>query len=160
MPDTRRIFVGLGSNDQRELHLRQALARLEEVFGALQTSPLYESADSRFHGPAFYNLVAGFDSDWPPLKLRQLFREIEAGCGRVARRERVFPLDLDLLLCGDEICSDPPLPHPEVLTAPFVLKPLCDLAPDQVHPHSGQTLAAHWQAMAASAGLRRLRLGL
>ena len=158
MPETRRIFVGLGSNTQRELNLRSALLRLAAAFGPLQTSPVYESADSRFHGPAFYNLVAGFDSDVSPLQLRQCFREIEADCGRTARREQVFPLDLDLLLCGDERHLDPLVPHPDVLSAAFVLKPLCDLVPDYVHPDSGQTLAAHWQAMAVSAGLRRLGL--
>lgn len=158
MPETRRVFVGLGSNDQRETHLPAAVARLRDHFGQVRLSPVYESPDKRFGGPAFYNLVVEFDSDWAPAKLRQLFREIEASCGRVARRERSFPLDMDLLLCGDEVCSDPPLPHPDILNAPFVLKPLVDLAPALAS--GGVALKSRWEDISASADLRRVRLRL
>ena len=36
----------------------------------------------------------------------------------------------------------PRLPHPQVESAPFVIAPLHDLAPDLVHPVSGETMAA------------------
>ena len=35
------------------------------------------------------------------------------------------------------------LPRPEVLTLPFVLVPLAELAPELVHPVTGQKLAAY-----------------
>lgn len=138
------VFVGLGSNEGREAHLRLAVAALRERFAPVRLSPVYESPDSRFGGPPFYNLVAGFRSAMAPAELRACFREIEARCGRVRRRERTFPLDLDLLLYDDRLSDDPKLPHPDILTRAFVLKPLSDLVPDFVHPATGRTLAWHW----------------
>ncbi len=63
------------------------------------------------------------------------------------------PIDLDLLLYGDAIVDRPGLrvPRPEILEYAFVLRPLADLAPDLVHPESGETMAALWQRMAPAA---------
>ena len=140
------VYAGLGSNVDRERHLRLALDALRACVGPLKLSPIYESADSRFGGPAFYNLVVAFHADLPPAALRNRFRDIEARCGRTARRGETFPLDIDLLLYGDLASEDPCLPHPDILSSAFVLKPLQDLAPDLRHPATGRTLAWHWAA--------------
>ena len=48
-------------------------------------------------------------------------------------------LDIDLLLCGELVMTSPQLtlPHPRLAERQFVLEPLCDLAPELVHPHLG-----------------------
>lgn len=139
-------YAGLGSNVDRERHLRLALDALRACVGPLRFSPVYESADSRFQGPPFYNLVVAFTTDLPPTALRNRFRDIEARCGRTTRRSDAFPLDIDLLLYGDLASEDPRLPHPDILSRAFVLKPLSDLVPDLRHPSTGRTLAWHWAA--------------
>ena len=140
------VYAGLGSNEDRERHLRLALDALRACVGPLRLSPVYESADSRFGGPSFYNMVVAFQTDLPPAALRNRFRDIEARCGRVARRDVTFPLDIDLLLYGDLASEDPRLPHPDILSCAFVLKPLSELAPDLRHPATGRTLSWHWAA--------------
>ena len=63
-------------------------------------------------------------------------------------RERPFPgaartLDLDLVLYGDLVASDPALtvPHPRFRERLFVLEPLAEVAPDLVDPVSGLSIA-------------------
>ena len=58
-----RVYVGLGSNVDRENRLRQAVDALRSRFGALSLSPVYNSAAVGFDGFDFLNLVAGFDTE-------------------------------------------------------------------------------------------------
>jgi 2-amino-4-hydroxy-6-hydroxymethyldihydropteridine diphosphokinase len=53
------------------------------------------------------------------------------------------PLDLDLLVLGDEVWSEPWLtvPHPRLAERRFVLEPLAEIAPDLAVPPSGRTVA-------------------
>jgi 2-amino-4-hydroxy-6-hydroxymethyldihydropteridine diphosphokinase len=101
---------------------------------------------------------------WKPADLLALLHRIEARHGR-ARPARWAgrTLDLDLLAWGDSVLPDaasqdawrllPPeeqarrtpdrliLPHPRVQDRAFVLVPLAEVAPDWVHPRTGQSVA-------------------
>lgn len=65
-----------------------------------------------------------------------------------AHRERLIhwgprTLDLDILLYDDEILETDSLiiPHAEMHKRSFVLKPLCEIAPNKVHPILNKTIA-------------------
>ena len=83
--------------------------------------------------------------------------ERAAGRERGAVRNQARTLDLDLLLYGDLCMQGPDLevPHPRLLERPFVLEPLCDLAPDLVHPGSGERLAERAAQVRDLAAVRR-----
>ncbi|HUV22173.1 MAG: 2-amino-4-hydroxy-6-hydroxymethyldihydropteridine diphosphokinase [Gammaproteobacteria bacterium] len=150
-----RIYVSLGSNVDRENRLRQAVALLRLHFGDIEMSPVYDSAAVGFDGSNFLNLVAAFDSPLEVEEVGRAFRDIENQLGR----DRSLPkfasrsIDLDILLYDDHILDVPGIhiPRPEILVNAFVLKPLQDIAPQRLHPETGQTFAALWQAMAADA---------
>ena len=56
-------------------------------------------------------------------------------------------LDLDLLLHGNRVgrVAGKNLPHPDLLTRAWVLGPLAELAPQAIHPVTGERMDALWQ---------------
>jgi len=152
---TRRVYIGIGSNLDREAMIRAAVARLRQSCGELELSPVYDSASVGFDGSDFLNLVAGFDSAEAVETLVAGFHAIEDELGRDRSLPKFAsrPIDIDILLCGDEIVDLPGIrvPRPEILENAFVLKPLQDLAPRLHHPETGESFASLWQRMASSA---------
>jgi len=51
-------------------------------------------------------------------------------------------MDLDLLLYGDRAIDEEDfvVPHPRLAERRFVLQPLCEIAPNLVHPLTGKTI--------------------
>lgn len=95
--------------------------------------------------PWFVNGVAAIASDLPPDRLLALLHRIEAEFGRVRQKaNEARLLDLDLLAHGRLISerADLALPHPRLAQRGFVLHPLREIAPDWVHPATGQKLSA------------------
>ena len=156
-----RVFVSVGSNVERERHIALALALLRSRFGVLQQSNVYESAAVGFDGDPFFNLVVAFDCDAEPRDIVASLHEIERRCGRARGTERYAPrtMDLDLLLVGDRVMREGGivLPHEEISTQAFVLRPLAELAGERKHPVSGDTLACMWSRLKCRAEpLRRV----
>ncbi|MFN3919074.1 MAG: 2-amino-4-hydroxy-6-hydroxymethyldihydropteridine diphosphokinase [Methylohalobius sp.] len=148
-----KAFVSIGSNLERERHIREALTELEESFGKLSVSSLYESEAEGFEGPPFYNLVVGFDTDLELAKVLEKLKEIESrhGRGPESRKFASRTLDLDLILYGDLVLEDPKsgrrlLPREDILRYAFVLEPLAEIAPNLRHPVSRETYRTLWQA--------------
>ncbi len=151
-----RAFVGIGSNVDPVLHVRRALQRLHDRFGAIRVSPAYRTTpigiESDVDGDNdgadapvadFLNLAVELRTDLTPADLVTWLRAVEADAGRVRRGPPPGPrtLDLDLLLYDDLVAAGPPaLPHRLLAEAPFVLVPMADLAPELPHPTAGAAL--------------------
>lgn len=154
-----RIWLSLGSNQARERSLRGAVRMLRAAFGSLILSPVYESAAVGFSGDPFLNLVVGAETDRPIEAVQRRLREIEDAHGRVRGPDRFAPrtLDIDLLTYGDAVRPDLDLPRDEIERYAFVLGPLADVAPGEVHPTLGQSYGALWAAYdQAAQPLRRV----
>jgi 2-amino-4-hydroxy-6-hydroxymethyldihydropteridine diphosphokinase len=113
-------------------------------------SPVYESEAVGFVGENFLNLVAGIDTKLLPSELNDRLKGIEDRHGR-ARSGGKFAartLDIDLLTYGIEIVDGGgiQLPRDEILRYAFVLRPLSDVAGDEVHPLERVSYRALWQA--------------
>ena len=140
-----RIFLGLGSNlGDREHNLARAVCCLAKVPGIQirQRSSLYESAPIGPEQPDYLNAVIEIETSIPPVQLLALCKEIERAVGRTpGPRWGPRVLDIDLLLC-DEIIADPRLqvPHLELHKRAFALMPLCEIAPDAIHPVLGRNI--------------------
>jgi 2-amino-4-hydroxy-6-hydroxymethyldihydropteridine diphosphokinase len=93
-----------------------------------ETEPVGEVPDQR----DFLNAVARVATTLEPLELLDACKQIERGLGRTAGpRHGPRPIDVDVLLVGDEVLDSERLrlPHPEVTSRRFVLVPLLELDP-------------------------------
>jgi len=135
------VYVALGSNiGDREKTLRAAIDLMNGVEGisVLRVSSFHETEPvGGPPQPNYLNAVAEVETDLPPAGLLAELQRIEHHLGRT-REVRWGPrtIDLDILLMGDTIVNEPDLtiPHPRMHERRFVLEPLCELAPDAVHP--------------------------
>ena len=93
----------------------------------------------------FVNAVAALETDISHEALLAECHSIEDALGR-SRDVRWGPrtIDLDILLYGDKVINEPTLiiPHPRLAIRRFVLVPLCEIAPQTVHPVFNKS-AAH-----------------
>ncbi|MDP2716476.1 2-amino-4-hydroxy-6-hydroxymethyldihydropteridine diphosphokinase [Rheinheimera sp.] len=143
-----RIYISIGSNIERDYYVRAGVEALQQHFAAVQLSSVYESEAVGFSGDAFYNMVAGADTDLTIAQCVALLKQIEDQYGRVRGAQKFCgrTLDLDLLTYDDVVCNSPViLPRQEITENAFVLWPLAELAPEVIHPGSGQSYASLWQ---------------
>jgi len=138
------VVLALGSN------LGDRLANLQAAVDALTAgpgldevavSPVYETAP--FGGPPqpeYLNAVLVAVTSLPPRAVLDRSRAAETALGRV-RGPRWGPrtLDVDVIVYGNEVSSDPELtlPHPRAHERAFVLAPWHDVDPGAVIPGRG-----------------------
>lgn len=138
------VFIGIGSNlGDRRRHVRLACRRLAKLPGTqlVGQSDVYETDPV---GPVpqdpYLNAAVQVETRLDPHELLEHLAQIERASGRTPADQRVKwgprTLDLDILLYADQVISSDELviPHPLMHDRWFVLKPLCDLNPDAVHP--------------------------
>lgn len=141
------VFLGVGTNTDREHHLGRGLDALEQLLGPLDISPVFESDAVGVLGRRFLNMVVGADTHLSLIDLKSALKAIEAACGR---RDSSSPgritLDVDIITYGDlaGVYQGLTLPRPEVLRNAFVLWPLALLAPHAILPGSGRSHAECW----------------
>ena len=144
----QRVWLGLGSNIDAENNIRSAITALKEQYKQLIISPVYQSKAVGFEGDNFLNLVIGIDTDESLQQLFSVLKSIEADHGRSREAEKFSArtLDIDILTYGNLDLTEQgiDIPRHEILTYAFVLKPLADVAPNELHPHIGLTYQKLW----------------
>jgi 2-amino-4-hydroxy-6-hydroxymethyldihydropteridine diphosphokinase len=142
-------YIGLGANlpspaGPPRVTLAQAMERLGELGQVKGRSSLYSTAPvGLMEQPRFLNAVAALETDLAPRALLDCLLEIEREFGRdrsVSLANGPRTLDLDILLYGEQIVSEPGLeiPHPRLKERAFALVPLEEIAADAVVPRSGR----------------------
>ena len=162
------MFIALGSNatsrvgsplETVQAGIKMMITRWEVTrFSGFYQTPAFPAGA----GPDFVNAVCAFRCSQGPEIVLEMLHQIEADFGRKrSLRWGQRTLDLDLIAYGDSILPDQPtfdhwfnldptrqailapetliLPHPRMQDRSFVLVPLADVAPDWVHPRTGQT---------------------
>ncbi|NWB39942.1 2-amino-4-hydroxy-6-hydroxymethyldihydropteridine diphosphokinase [Pseudomonas sp. E6002] len=142
-----QVYLGLGSNIEREAHLHAGLDALAGFLTQMRCSPVFESQPVGIKSGPFFNLVVSAYTDLPLMELDRRLKFIEADNGRYAPDRKGLPLDIDVLLYGELVGNFDGLilPRAEILKNAFVLWPLSLMAPQRVHPEVGKSFAALWQ---------------
>ena len=143
------VYISAGSNIEPVKNLRMACRELEQKFGSLSMSSVYQSAPVGFDGDDFLNVVISFATTQ---SIGAITVELErlhdlAGRFRSANSLSSRALDLDMLLYGTQIIDVPPvsLPRDDVTRYAFVLAPMAELAPTLRHPVTGETMQDLWR---------------
>lgn len=159
-----RVYISIGSNVNRRKNILSCVESLRQQFGDLSISAVYENQAVGFDGENFYNLVVGFDTDYPVTALTPLFRHIESSHDRVRGGERFSSrtLDVDLLLYDDLVLKKKGLdvPRDEIIHYAFVLRPLAELAPELIHPELNKSMRELWHEFEPKGEMTAVDLGL
>ncbi len=141
-------YIALGSNlGDRELNLLRAVAEVGRLPDCRVTalSSFYETSPvGMVKQDTFYNAVLRISTTLDAHSLLTHLLRIEDAIFKRVRTVYQGPrrMDLDLLLYGDRIINEENLivPHPRLAERRFVLQPLCEIAPDLLHPPTGKTV--------------------
>jgi 2-amino-4-hydroxy-6-hydroxymethyldihydropteridine diphosphokinase len=144
-------YIGMGGNlaswaGAPEATLEAAARRLESLGRVARRSSLYSTAPVGFAAqPRFVNAVVELETEMEPQELLEKLQGIELEFGRnrsagIANGPRT--LDLDILLFGNQIISEPGLevPHPRLAERAFVLVPLNEIAAGVLVPGCGKSV--------------------
>ena len=132
------VYFSLGTNQgDRRAQIDEALRRLNVAIGRPYEalSSIIETPSWGFAGPYFLNCVVRYRTARRPETLLHICKRIERAMGRRetleydAEGRRIYhdrPIDIDILLYGDEHIDTPELkiPHPLMKQRDFVMRPL------------------------------------
>ncbi len=132
-------YIALGSNlGDKMTACRQAVSLLNKSGRVKRVSSFYCTEPvGHPNQEDFVNAVVEMETDLSPLALLAACHVVEDALGR-NRLIHWGPrtIDLDILLYGKKVIDTAELsiPHPLMSTRGFVLVPLCEIAPQAVHP--------------------------
>jgi 2-amino-4-hydroxy-6-hydroxymethyldihydropteridine diphosphokinase len=137
----------LGSNmGNRMQFLCSATNLISERIGQVtNASKYYESAPWGLngsllsHNSTFINKVIIAKTNLGPDAIHQISQTIELELGRKKTFTEKYTdrlIDIDILFIGSSVINSERLivPHPHIAARRFVLQPLCEIAPDFLHP--------------------------
>ena len=160
MTEAITIYLGLGSNlGDRQENLDKALSFISQRLRMGKISSVYDTeAIGNAEQPRFLNLVCQAFTRLAPGGLLALSKGIESKLGRTGKSQAPRPIDIDILLYGDQVVETPELviPHSKMTERAFVLVPLAEIAPELVHPVNGKTIKELQQAITEKQGILKL----
>lgn len=136
-----KVFLELGGNQGDRWQLLADAKKLicDRVGVIVGESSVYETPPWGFESTDFFlNQVIQLLTNLEPEALIQEVQAIESSLGRIrgAQQYASRSMDIDLLFYGHQVLQTEKLqvPHPRMQFRKFVLIPMCELAPDFLHP--------------------------
>lgn len=133
-----RVYLDLGSNLEPEKNIPLAIKLLREVGEIAEVSSVWETESVGYDGPNFLNVCVLLLTPLEATDIKyEINRPIESQMGRVRGENRNAPRQIDI----DIVLFDETPHNTQTWNQAFVVVPLAELAPDFVHPVSGEKLS-------------------
>lgn len=142
----KNVFISIGSNlGDKIANCREAVEELAKFSKVDKLSSLYETEPvGKENQPNFINSAIEIETNLSAYELLIYLKSIEEKMGRV-RTEKWGPrkIDLDIIFYGQLVIKNDDLiiPHPRAHLRRFVLEPICEIAPNFIHPVLDQTVS-------------------
>ena len=140
-----KVFLSIGSNLSPEENMQLVKEYLDSYFDVTY-SKIHKTKAAGFDGEDFLNCVCFFYTDLEPLELNGMLKDIEKKMGRNTSQKGMSNrcIDLDLIIYGKEKIKTEALdiPSEDITKYSFVLEPLYEIAPDEIHPSLGLSYKA------------------
>ena len=141
-------YLSIGANvGDKIANIGMAIKRLGETEGIFikTLSKFYKTAPQNYTDQEwFVNAAIKIKTAYSPEQLLEVLQAIEKEQDRDGKPFRFGPrrIDLDIIFYGQRVMNTATLviPHPRMHERLFVLKPLCDIDKQLVHPVNGLTV--------------------
>ena len=142
MEENLPVFISIGSNiGEKYKNCLRGIEYLNqlETTSVIKVSYFYKTEPVDYTDQDwFVNAVVKINTMLEPVSLMKALKEIEEQLGQFEKQVRFGPrlIDLDIILFKGNIIDTGYLtiPHPRMHKRCFVLKPLCDINPEIIHP--------------------------
>ena len=136
-----KLYILLGGNlGDKQRVFSDARAKLSQQVGTITNqSVLYETEPWGFESDdIFWNQVLEISTSFSPEEVLRQTQQIERELGRIRKANQYDSriIDIDILFYGHLIIKTENLviPHPRIQERKFALVPLCEIAPELIHP--------------------------
>ncbi len=136
-----KLYILLGGNlGDKQRVFSDARAKLSQQVGTITNqSVLYETEPWGFESDdIFWNQVLEISTSFSPEEVLRQTQQIERELGRIRKANQYDSriIDIDILFYGNLIIKTENLivPHPRIQERKFALVPLCEIAPELIHP--------------------------
>lgn len=148
MSQLNTVYISLGSNQGDRLkNLQTAVDAVFNKVGNIQLiAKVYNTPALGFEGPDFLNTCLVLRTEFLAEDVLKLLLQIETQMGRGRHKSGGYEsriIDLDILFFNADVVhtKDLIIPHPQIANRKFVLQPLFEIGPRQVHPTLNQTIS-------------------
>ena len=153
-------YISIGSNIDKRTNILAALRWLRKMSKVVAVSSVYETypVGCRHQG-TFFNAAVVIETPLSPGQLkRALLNVIESRLGRKRGSDKNAPrtIDLDISLFNESvlIIGHRRIPDPELTCFAHIAIPLAEIAPDYIHPTTGEPLKAIAARLGEAGGIR------
>lgn len=143
------VYMSLGSNlGERFEMINKAITEIEKTIGSVMARSAFYETESWGYESAnkFINACIAVRTDIPANECIILLKNTESLLGRKKTTKNGYSdrlIDIDILFYDDMVINEDNLiiPHPMMHKRNFVLTPLCEIAPDIIHPVLKKTVS-------------------
>jgi len=135
-------YLSIGSNKgEKKENLFQAIERLasHDYIKVMDVSSFYKTQPQNFEDQDwFVNAAVKVETSAEPMELLDILKQIEVSLDKEGKAFRFGPrkIDLDIIYFDEKVLKTDRLeiPHPRMQERCFVLRPMCDIGADTIHP--------------------------